>query len=397
MPCLALKLSMAVPSYAHKRVWVRTITPTTTITNPLTTTTTIAASSSSSSSSLLRRESVFKLFSSSSSSSLSLYRDRDKHRDSERVVLTAAIYRNQWRISPSYPCAPSAHDSKSSPQSLGFSFHHKCFSLFPSSSSSSISSGSTSEDDIKQGFSGSSSFESGSEVLYSEMGSEDKDHHRQDWSAGESNGKQSQQQQQRLSNKFLTLPTILTLGRVAAVPLLISTFYVDSWWGTTATTSIFIAAAITDWLDGYIARKMRLGSAFGAFLDPVADKLMVAATLVLLCTRPLDIGIFGQVPWLLTVPAIAIIGREITMSAVREWAASQNTKLLEAVAVNNLGKWKTATQMTALTILLALRDSSLGGPGIFVATGVALLYISAGLAVWSLVVYMSKIWRVLLK
>lgn len=230
------------------------------------------------------------------------------------------------------------------------------------------------------------------------MGSENKDHG--DWSAGEVNGKQShqqQQQQQRHSNKFLTLPTVLTLGRVAAVPLLISTFYVDSWWGTTATTSIFIAAAITDWLDGYIARKMRLGSAFGAFLDPVADKLMVAATLVLLCTRPLDIGIFGEVPWLLTVPAIAIIGREITMSAVREWAASQNTKLLEAVAVNNLGKWKTASQMTALTILLATRDSSLGGPGILVASGVALLYISAGLAVWSLVVYMSKIWRVLLK
>ncbi|KAK4756785.1 hypothetical protein SAY87_006912 [Trapa incisa] len=198
------------------------------------------------------------------------------------------------------------------------------------------------------------------------------------------------------SSKLLTLPTILTLGRVAAVPLLISTFYVDNWWGTTATTSIFIAAAITDWLDGYLARKMRLGSAFGAFLDPVADKLMVAATLVLLCTRPMESDIIGQAPWLLTVPAIAIIGREITMSAVREWAASQNSKLLEAVAVNNLGKWKTATQMTALTILLATRNSSIGGPGL-AGTGVALLYISAGLAVWSLVVYMKKIWKVLLK
>ncbi|EOY18460.1 CDP-diacylglycerol--glycerol-3-phosphate 3-phosphatidyltransferase isoform 3 [Theobroma cacao] len=127
------------------------------------------------------------------------------------------------------------------------------------------------------------------------------------------------------SSKILTLPTILTLGRVAAVPLLIFTFYVDSWWGRTATTSIFIAAAITDWLDGYIARKMRLHSVFGAFLDPVADKLMVAATLVLLCSRPLNVAVFGQVPWLLIVPSIAIIGREITMSAVREWAASQNS------------------------------------------------------------------------
>ncbi|KAM3235059.1 CDP-diacylglycerol-glycerol-3-phosphate 3-phosphatidyltransferase 2 [Capsicum annuum] len=161
------------------------------------------------------------------------------------------------------------------------------------------------------------------------------------------------------SAKLLTLPTILTIGRVSAIPILVSTFYVDSWWGPNATTGIFIAAAITDWLDGYLARKMNLGTAFGAFLDPVADKLMVAATLILLCTRPLAASVFGQLPWLLTVPSIAIIGREITMSAVREWAASQGGKLSEAVAVNNLGKWKTATQMTALTILLLTRDSSM--------------------------------------
>ncbi|CAA2958303.1 CDP-diacylglycerol--glycerol-3-phosphate 3-phosphatidyltransferase 2-like [Olea europaea subsp. europaea] len=161
------------------------------------------------------------------------------------------------------------------------------------------------------------------------------------------------------TSKLLTLPTILTICRVAAVPLLVSTFYVDSWWGPTVTTAIFVSAAITDWLDGYLARKMKLGTPFGSFLDPVADKLMVAATLVLLCTKPLEAGIFGQAPWLLTVPAIAVISREITMSAVREWAASQDKKLLEAVAVNNLGKWKTATQMTALTIILAARDNRL--------------------------------------
>ncbi|CAL0300452.1 unnamed protein product [Lupinus luteus] len=194
-------------------------------------------------------------------------------------------------------------------------------------------------------------------------------------------------------SNFLTLPTILTLSRVAAVPLLITAFYVD---GSVATT-IFIAAAITDWLDGYIARKMKLKSTFGAFLDPVADKLMVATTLVLLCTRPLDVAVFGEAPWLLTVPAIAIIGREITMSAVREWAASQDSKILEAVAVNNLGKWKTATQMTALTILLATRDWSHGGAAIVVGSGVGLLYTSAGLALWSLVVYIRKIWKVMQK
>ncbi|KAF9597512.1 hypothetical protein IFM89_019039 [Coptis chinensis] len=215
--------------------------------------------------------------------------------------------------------------------------------------------------------------------------------------------------------KLLTLPTILTLARVAAIPLLVTTFYSNSWWATTVTTSIFVAAAITDWLDGYIARKMRLGTPFGAFLDPVADKLMVAATLVLLCTKPLEVGVFGEMQWLLPIPSIAIIGREvawifflhdgvltrtvlqITMSAVREWAASQNGKVLEAVAVNNLGKWKTATQMIALTILLATRDDSIVGSHILVPTGVTLLYVSAGVAVWSLAVYMRKIWRILLK
>ncbi|KAL0403450.1 UNVERIFIED_CONTAM: CDP-diacylglycerol--glycerol-3-phosphate 3-phosphatidyltransferase 1, chloroplastic [Sesamum radiatum] len=140
-------------------------------------------------------------------------------------------------------------------------------------------------------------------------------------------------------SKLLTLPTILTIGRVVAVPLLVSTFYVESWWGPAATTGIFIAAAITDWLDGYLARKMKLGTQFGAFLDPVADK--------------------------------------ITMSAVREWAASQDRKLLEAVAVNNLGKWKTATQMTALTMLLAARDGRFRNSCVF--WGSVALHISMAL------------------
>ncbi|CAN8268074.1 unnamed protein product [Cochlearia groenlandica] len=197
----------------------------------------------------------------------------------------------------------------------------------------------------------------------------------------------------QLSSRVITLPTVLTLGRVAAVPIIVTTFYCDCWWGRTATTSIFIAAAITDWLDGYIARKMRLGSAFGAFLDPVADKLMVAATLILLCTKPMDTVVLGPVPWLVTVPSIVIISREITMSAVREWAASQNGKLSEAVAVSSLGKWKTATQMIALTILLASRDKSFER---LLPSGIGLLYVSAGLSIWSLVVYMMKICRALL-
>ncbi|XP_071685767.1 CDP-diacylglycerol--glycerol-3-phosphate 3-phosphatidyltransferase 2-like [Rutidosis leptorrhynchoides] len=201
---------------------------------------------------------------------------------------------------------------------------------------------------------------------------------------------------QNPADRLLTLPTILTIARVAAIPVLVRTFYMNSWLGTTATTSIFIAAAITDWLDGYLARKMNLGTAFGAFLDPVADKLMVATTLILLCTKPPEAAMFGQWPWLLTVPSIAVIGREITMSAVREWAASQGSKLSGAVAVNNLGKWKTATQMTSLTILLAIRDQSFTEVGLLGTSGVALLYVSAWLAIWSLVVYMKKISKVLL-
>ncbi|XP_021853273.1 CDP-diacylglycerol--glycerol-3-phosphate 3-phosphatidyltransferase 2 [Spinacia oleracea] len=235
-----------------------------------------------------------------------------------------------------------------------------------------------------------------------EMGDENKRHdgdwHRNGAVLPSDDKDQKQKEKDCSSTKLLTLPTILTLARVAAIPVFIGTFYVNSWWGAAATTSLFVAAAITDWLDGYLARKMQLGSAFGAFLDPVADKLMVAATLVLLCSRPPEIALFGDTPWLFPVPAIAIIGREITMSAVREWAASQDAKLLQAVAVNNLGKWKTATQMTALTFILATRDSSfVASQGALAISGVALLYISAGLAVWSLVVYMKKIGKVLLR
>ncbi|KAH8501640.1 hypothetical protein H0E87_016433 [Populus deltoides] len=283
----------------------------------------------------------------------------------------------------------SYNNNKSSKNFLGATFRGSL--LFPSRKSSSSTRFSRSDSPPSASSPGSG--------FVSDMGAENKIDGDVDW---HKNDRQNQPpsvspSMQNHDSKLLTLPTILTLGRVAAVPLLVATFYVDSWWARTATTSIFVAAAITDWLDGYLARKMKLGTVFGAFLDPVADKLMVAATLILLCSRPLEVAMFREVPWLFTVPAIAIIGREITMSAVREWAASQNTRLLEAVAVNNLGKWKTATQMISLTILLATRDSSLGGPGILVPSGVLLLYISAGLSVWSLAIYMSKIWKVLLK
>jgi len=201
-------------------------------------------------------------------------------------------------------------------------------------------------------------------------------HKRQEVAAKD--GKESEQ-------KLLTLPTILTLSRVAAVPAMLAVFYSQERWATTAVSTIFVVAAITDWLDGYLARKMGLSSEFGAFLDPVADKLMVATTLVLLCTWPPAMAWARVAPWLLPLPAIVIIGREITMSAVREWAASQGGDIHKTVAVNKLGKCKTVLQMVALTLLLANRNG--GGGDALGTAGVSLLYIAAGLALWSLVVY----------
>lgn len=134
-------------------------------------------------------------------------------------------------------------------------------------------------------------------------------------------------------------------------------------------------------------------SAFGAFLDPVADKLMVAAALVLLATcPPLALAPLGAPLWLIPAPSIIIIGREITMSALREWASAAGGAARAAVAVNALGKWKTAAQMGAITLLLGA-DAVGGGSAAHAAaaaaaaTGVALLWVSAALAATSLGVY----------
>eukprot|EP00879_Flechtneria_rotunda_P027816 GHRR01029818.1.p1 GENE.GHRR01029818.1~~GHRR01029818.1.p1 ORF type:complete len:325 (+),score=94.82 GHRR01029818.1:358-1332(+) len=156
----------------------------------------------------------------------------------------------------------------------------------------------------------------------------------------------------------LTVPTILTLARVAAIPALIAAWFWPDPAATALVTGLFIAASVTDWLDGYLARKLNAYSAFGAFLDPVADKLMVATVLVLLCTQPLTAGPLAGNSWAVPVATLTptvshpvvllsavIIGREITMSALREWAATLGPAARAAVAVNSLGKWKTATQV----------------------------------------------------
>ena len=137
-------------------------------------------------------------------------------------------------------------------------------------------------------------------------------------------------------------------------------------------------AAATDWLDGYLARRLQQSTPFGAFLDPVADKLMVAVALVLLVQVHANL-------WL-TLPAAVIIGREIVVSALREWMAEMGARA--HVAVSNLGKWKTAAQMLALVILLANPPALTA----WVVLGYALLLIAAGLTLWSMVHYLRAAW-----
>jgi CDP-diacylglycerol---glycerol-3-phosphate 3-phosphatidyltransferase len=204
------------------------------------------------------------------------------------------------------------------------------------------------------------------------------------------------------SKTILTLPTILTLARVAAIPSLIYIWFLPD--SSLTCTLIFLAAAITDFLDGYLARKMKITSAFGAFLDPVADKLMVATVLILLSTRalPLITTLTGGVAamlsgntWLMPVMTCLIIGREITMSALREWAAALGPQAHSAVAVSWMGKWKTATQMIALTaLLLAHSGVNCGGVGDVAAFGgVIFLFIASVLTVWSLFGYFAGLWK----
>ncbi|KAK3251744.1 hypothetical protein CYMTET_38910 [Cymbomonas tetramitiformis] len=191
--------------------------------------------------------------------------------------------------------------------------------------------------------------------------------------------------------KGLTLPTILTLGRIVLIPAIYYVYFLKTTWAAATCSAIFLVAAITDWLDGYLARKMNSTSAFGAFLDPVADKLMVAATLILLCTIQ-PVGPATTYPALVPLCATCIISREITMSALREWAAAAGGEAHKAVAVNSLGKWKTATQMAALTLMLFFKEGGKGlVPELGANLGVALLLASTILALWSLAVYMGPI------
>jgi len=177
---------------------------------------------------------------------------------------------------------------------------------------------------------------------------------------------------------FLTVPTILTWMRIVAIPLLVGVFYLPLPQETRNLTAgvMFIVFALTDWLDGFLARKLQQTSAFGAFLDPVADKFLVCASvLVLVHLQRADVFV-----------GLIIIGREIAISALREWMAQIGAS--RSVAVHMLGKVKTAVQMVAIPFLLY--DGVLLGVVDTRFWGTGLIWLAAVLTVWSMVYYLRK-------
>lgn len=180
----------------------------------------------------------------------------------------------------------------------------------------------------------------------------------------------------------VNLPNIVTGARIALIPIF-AMVYVFSDTGHWLAALLFAAAAFTDWLDGYLARRLDQTTPFGAFLDPVADKLIVVTALVLL------IGSHANL-WL-TIPGVVIIGREIVISALREWMSEVNRRGL--VAASWIGKLKTALQMLSIVILLA-NPPMLGRPWVII--GYILLYAAAMMTLWSMVSYLRAAWPTLL-
>ncbi|OAJ34050.1 CDP-diacylglycerol--glycerol-3-phosphate 3-phosphatidyltransferase [Piscirickettsiaceae bacterium NZ-RLO1] len=182
----------------------------------------------------------------------------------------------------------------------------------------------------------------------------------------------------------MRLPNILTLLRMVLIPVFILIYYLPFTWAPLATAIIFAVAAVTDWLDGFLARRWNQTSAFGAFLDPVADKLIVAVALVLL------VSTFASA-WF-ALPAAVIMCREILVSALREWMAELGKRA--AVKVSHIGKVKTVAQMIALLVLLVQKAPAQGWqvwdwPIWF---GVTLMYVAAALTLYSMVIYIKSAW-----
>ncbi len=185
---------------------------------------------------------------------------------------------------------------------------------------------------------------------------------------------------------LFSLPNQLTWARILMIPLVVGVFYVPSAWMSesernVAATVFFAIAAVTDWFDGWLARKLGQTSAFGAFLDPVADKLMVAAALAVLL----------QLDRVDAIVAFVIIGREITISALREWMAKIGAA--KSVAVSFIGKLKTTAQMTAIPLLLFHDPLGPLAPQIL---GTWLIYAAAILTLWSMAYYLRRAWPAIL-
>lgn len=174
-------------------------------------------------------------------------------------------------------------------------------------------------------------------------------------------------------------PNILTFLRIVLIPVFVGVFYIPGTWARLACAMVFAVAAVTDWFDGYLARRLGQTSPLGAFLDPVADKLMVAIALVLLVQADPRAA--------LALPAAVIIGREITVSALREWMAELGAR--SRVGVSMVGKFKTTAQMVAI-LLLILDDTLWGLP--LSDPGLALLYVAAFLTLWSMLIYLRAAW-----
>ncbi|VVD67810.1 CDP-diacylglycerol--glycerol-3-phosphate 3-phosphatidyltransferase [Pandoraea eparura] len=182
------------------------------------------------------------------------------------------------------------------------------------------------------------------------------------------------------------VPIFLTWLRIVLIPLVVGVYYLPTTWLSPVemnwvASGVFILAALTDWFDGFLARRWNQTSAFGAFLDPVADKLMVAAALLMLLQM-------GRINALV---ALIIIGREITISALREWMAQIGAS--RSVAVHQLGKVKTAAQMVAIPLLLFNGTVAWGGWRIDSRFwGTWLIYVAAILTLWSMLYYLRRAW-----
>lgn len=180
----------------------------------------------------------------------------------------------------------------------------------------------------------------------------------------------------------MNIPNLLTLFRLLLIPVFVLLFYLPYKWSYLASALVFALAALTDWLDGYLARKLDQSTSFGAFLDPVADKVMVAVVLVLMVERYATL--------VFALAAAVIVARELLISALREWMAELGQRA--KVAVSMIGKVKTVFQMAAILILLAMIPEH-NHP--MKQVGFACLYIAVGLTLWSAIIYLRAAWPLL--